>query len=300
MSKPLRPKDIDEWIDFGIELRKQNKFQDSIEAILNGLRMKNRTNKQYGRGFSEMARTFLSMELFNESLTAIKTSIKWDSENGDYKKLQERIINSKKEKEDEISKKFSEIENLIQTFNPKKALEKLEEVNSAYNLKQFKGFLSFVEQNTLKCESYLRAISVLKDEIPLIYEEIPLKELKAKVGLNEITLKEMVIQLIKERVIQARLKGSTLFYIPEDKTIELLEDIKDNTEIIKMYAEKIEDILDKQDNLEEYLRSHLSTDFEKIKEAWEDYKEGYITKKGLIKEAIKVLGKKFIKIFIKS
>jgi len=109
-----------------------------------------------------------------------------------------------------------------------------------------------------------------------------------------------VIQLIKEEVIQARLKGSTFVYIPEDKTIELLEDFKDNTEIIKIYTEKIELILDKQEDLEEFLRSHLSTDFEKIKDAWEDYKEEYITKRRLIKEAIKVLGKKFRKIVIKS
>ena len=133
-----------------------------------------------------------------------------------------------------------------------------------------------------------------------------MKDLKDKIRLSERILlsekivKEMVIQLIKQGEIRAKLKGETLVYIPEDKTIEILEDIKDNTEIIRTYSEKIEIILDKQDDLEDYLRSHLATDFEKIKEAWEDYKEGYITKKGLIKEAIKVLGKKFIKIVIKS
>lgn len=45
MSNSIKPKDIDDWVDFGIKLRDQKKFQESIEAILNGLRMKNRTNK---------------------------------------------------------------------------------------------------------------------------------------------------------------------------------------------------------------------------------------------------------------
>ena len=62
--------------------------------------------------------------------------------------------------------------------------------------------------------------------------------------LNERILKEMVIQLIKQGEIQAKLKGETLVYIPEDKTIEILEDIKDNTEIIRTYSEKIENIWD--------------------------------------------------------
>ena len=75
------------------------------------------------------------------------------------------------------------------------------------------------------------------------------------------------IYLCKEGIIQARLKGSKLVYIQEDKTIEILEDIRDNTELFKIYGEKIEAILDKQENLEVYLRMHLITDFERIKES---------------------------------
>lgn len=247
-----------------------------------------------------MARTYLEMEFFNEAHTAIKQGMGWDSDNVDYKDLNKQIINSRSKKEKEILEKVNEIEYLIQEFYPKEALEKMEEVKSVYDLTQFKAHRSFIETNTLTCENYSEAIFILKNEIPLIYEEIPLKDLKDKIRLSERILKDMVIQLIKQGEIRAKLKGETLVYIPEDKTIEILEDIKDNTEIIRTYSEKIEDILDKQDDLEEYLRSHLATDFEKIKEAWEDYKEGNITKKGLIKEAIKVLGKKFIKIVIKS
>lgn len=306
MSNLIKPENIDDWVNFGINLREQNKYKDSIEAILNGLRMKNRTNKQYARGFSELARTYLAMGLFNEAHTAIKQGMQWDSENIDYKNLNEKINNSRGKKEQEILEKINEIKDLIQKFYPKEAIKKMEEVKSVYDLIQFREYRSFIETNTVSCENYSKAISILKSDIPLIYEEIPVKDLKDKIRLSEgillseRILKEMVIQLIKQGEIRAKLRGETLVYIPEDKTIEILEDIKDNTEIIRTYSEKIEDILNKQDNLEEYLRSNLSTDFEKIKEAWEDYKEGNITKKGLIKEAIKVLGKKFIKIVLKS
>ena len=148
----------------------------------------------------------------------------------------------------EILEKINEIKKLIQKLNPKKALEKMEVVKSVYNLTQFKEFRSFIESNTVTCENYSKVIFILKSDIPLIYEEIPIKDLKAKlrrsetIFLNERILKEIVIQLIKRGEIRAKLKGETLVYIPEDKTIEILEDIKDNTEIIRTYSEKIENI----------------------------------------------------------
>ncbi|MFX1344988.1 MAG: leucine-rich repeat domain-containing protein [Promethearchaeota archaeon] len=60
----------------------------------------------------------------------------------------------------------------------------------------------------------------------------------------------------------------------------------------------IDQIFDKTDNLEEYLKSHLASDFEKIKDKWQDYKSGKIGRKELIKEGIKIIGKKFIKMII--
>ncbi|MHA1150740.1 MAG: tetratricopeptide repeat protein [Promethearchaeota archaeon] len=74
-----------------------------------------------------------------------------------------------------------------------------------------------------------------------------------------------------------------------------LDDIKSDTELIKEYTSQIETILDNQENMEAYLKDHLGSDFEKIKDAWQDYKEGKINKKQLIGQGIKVIGKKFIK-----
>ena len=77
-----------------------------------------------------------------------------------------------------------------------------------------------------------------------------------------------------------------------------LDDIKSDTELIKEYTSQIEDLMDKTEDLEAFLIKHLASDFEKIRFAWKDYKEGKINKKGLIKNGIKIIGKRFIKIFV--
>jgi len=77
-----------------------------------------------------------------------------------------------------------------------------------------------------------------------------------------------------------------------------LDDIKSNTELIKEYTSLIEEIFNKQIDLEVYLKSHLASDWEKIKDIWQDYKTGKIERKELIKRGIKLLGWKFIKSII--
>lgn len=76
------------------------------------------------------------------------------------------------------------------------------------------------------------------------------------------------------------------------------DDIKSDTELITEYSAQINDILDKMEDVELYLKEHLASDWEKIKYIWQDYKTGKIGKKELIKQAIKTLGKKFVKIVI--
>jgi len=77
-----------------------------------------------------------------------------------------------------------------------------------------------------------------------------------------------------------------------------LDDIKSNTELIKEYTSPIEEIFNKQIDLEAYLKSHLASDWEKIKDIWQDYKTGKIERKELINRGIKILGWKFIKSII--
>ena len=74
-----------------------------------------------------------------------------------------------------------------------------------------------------------------------------------------------------------------------------LDDIKSDTELIKEYTSQIEEIFEKTEDLEMFLKTRLATDFQKIKNAWEDYKTGKIGKKELIIEGIKIIGKRFVK-----
>lgn len=92
-----------------------------------------------------------------------------------------------------------------------------------------------------------------------------------------------------------------------EKVIDILKDfntkldnIKSDTQLIIEYTEQIDQILDKVDNLEEYLHVHLASDFEKIKYVWEDYSSGKIKRRVLIGKCIKILGQKFIRIIISN
>ncbi len=78
------------------------------------------------------------------------------------------------------------------------------------------------------------------------------------------------------------------------------DDIKSDNELIKEYSSQIENIFDKLDDVESFLKKNLASDFEKIKYVWEDYKLGKINRKQFIKEGIKLIGKKFIKILLKT
>jgi len=77
-----------------------------------------------------------------------------------------------------------------------------------------------------------------------------------------------------------------------------LDDIKSDTEYIKEATSQIEVLFDQQQDLEKFLMKRLGTDYNKIKYAYENYKNGEINKAGLIKEGLKVIGKRFLKTFI--
>ncbi len=77
-------------------------------------------------------------------------------------------------------------------------------------------------------------------------------------------------------------------------------DIKTDTALIKDYTSQIEEVFDRIDDLESFLINNLGGDFTKIKYVWQQYKAGEITRKELIKEGLKLIGKHFAKIFIKK
>ena len=65
-----------------------------------------------------------------------------------------------------------------------------------------------------------------------------------------------------------------------------------------MYTSQIEEVLDKTEDIEDLLLKRLGSDFDKIKHAWADYKDGKIGKSGLIGAGIKMIGKKFVKVML--
>ena len=50
----------------------------------------------------------------------------------------------------------------------------------------------------------------------------------------------------------------------------------------------LNEVFDKIEDIEEYLKSHLASEFEKIKNAWQDYKDGKISKRELIKNGLNI------------
>lgn len=112
--------------------------------------------------------------------------------------------------------------------------------------------------------------------------------------INE--LKEGVAQLEITALSEKVEKNNDIL---RDMSIKL-DDVKNTIELIEEYAGQIEDVLNALGSLEDielYLKEHLASDWEKIKRIWEDYKSGKLKKIDLIKEGIKIFGRKFIKVF---
>ncbi|TXT55485.1 MAG: hypothetical protein BAJALOKI2v1_670001 [Promethearchaeota archaeon] len=80
------------------------------------------------------------------------------------------------------------------------------------------------------------------------------------------------------------------------------DEIKSDTELITEYMPLIEEIFQEVEKLEEievYMKEHLASDWEKIKDAWEEYKTEKIPLKKFLKKTLKVAGKKALKLLSK-
>lgn len=73
---------------------------------------------------------------------------------------------------------------------------------------------------------------------------------------------------------------------------------KETAEIQAFLEQQFTVVIDNQETIETYLRRKLGSDFEKIKHLWNQYKEKKITGRVFIKEATKILGSKFTKVFL--
>jgi len=88
------------------------------------------------------------------------------------------------------------------------------------------------------------------------------------------------------------------------KTQELAGQIKEDTSKIKLDIEAVSVILEYQmdriDDVEDYMKDHLGSDWLQIKNLWSNYKEGEITRGEFTKAALKKLGKGFLGIFVNT
>ncbi len=88
------------------------------------------------------------------------------------------------------------------------------------------------------------------------------------------------------------------------KTQELATQIKEDTSKIKLDIEAVSAILEYQmdriDDVEEYMKENLGTDWVQIKNFWAEYKEGEMTRGEFTKAALKKLGKNFLGIFVNT
>jgi len=58
--------------------------------------------------------------------------------------------------------------------------------------------------------------------------------------------------------------------------------------------------MDRIDDVEDYMKDHLGSDWLQIKNLWSSYKEGEMTRGDFTKAALKKLGKNFLGIFVNT
>ena len=154
-------------------------------------------------------------------------------------------------------------------------------------------------------ETKVKTIEYIKNAAQ-VFEEISFSMIMVKTGIKLQDLEEIIEDLIFSGKINAKIRKDGIFIEANPlieialETVDVLHGIKDDTQLISHYTSYIEDVFDKTENIEDYLKTHLAGEFEKIRNSWQDYKEGKIEKRDFIRIGIKEVGKKFVKIFLKQ
>jgi len=208
----------------------------------------------------------------------------------------------------EVFEKFDNLIelNLRETNIPKEIFKEagIENPDHAQGLIKFLKIKK--EKNREYKEIQSKTIEYIK-QASSVFEEITYSKIIAKTGIKLQDLEEIVEDLIFSGQVNAKIRKDGIAFIEENPLIDItldavdvLRGIKDDTELISQYTSYIEQVFDKIEDIEDYLKSHLASEFEKIRNAWQDYKEGKIDKRELIKIGLKQIGKKFLKIFIQK
>lgn len=135
-----------------------------------------------------------------------------------------------------------------------------------------------------------------------------LKNWFTKIGnwFSNFSFKSRQFKISKKTLNQTEKVEKKLKKIGESlqKTTQLTQEIKVDTSKIVLDIDFVIRILDYQmkrvENVEEYMKEHLGSDWLQIKNSWREYKNGDITRKEFTKLALKKLGKTFLGIFINT
>ncbi len=93
------------------------------------------------------------------------------------------------------------------------------------------------------------------------------------------------------------LLGGVLSVVSEERFLNYYLDRRDTESIIV----KVEEEMDKIEDLKQFLKTKLSNDWEKIKLSFDAYKAGELSKRVFVEVAIKNIGKeRFTSLFLKS
>ncbi|MFX0042354.1 MAG: hypothetical protein ACFE8L_05545 [Candidatus Hodarchaeota archaeon] len=84
----------------------------------------------------------------------------------------------------------------------------------------------------------------------------------------------------------------------DNQLSEIGADTKDIKLKVSEVAFMIEHLMEEIDNIEDYMKENLGSDWKIIKNAWQRCKDGEISKKEFIKTGLKKIGKRFVSIFI--
>lgn len=134
--------------------------------------------------------------------------------------------------------------------------------------------------------------NLLKTELLKKIPEISNEKIKNAINtqtVERLSKSDFTLLMVEILKISSRLEGM------ENRIMDVQEDVIE----IKDEILKIEPIFEKIENIEDFLKEKLSSDWEKIRNSWNAYKTGEINKKEFIEDALKKIGKKFSKIFLK-
>ena len=89
-----------------------------------------------------------------------------------------------------------------------------------------------------------------------------------------------------------------------EKTTKLTGQIKEDTSKIVLEVEWVVILLERQmariDDVETYMRTNLGSDWSQLKQKWQEFKQGDISRSEFIKIGLKKLGKRFLGIFVST